>query len=106
MRLLCSIIFIISALSGCAKKKLDTGQSTTINKPDTPPKAVTKDSLHSLALGDSYTIGEAVPQIDSYPYQLVNSLNANDPLHVNPPTIIAVTGWTTDNLIDAIAQIG
>jgi len=106
MRLLCSIIFVISALSGCAKKKIDTGQSITMNKPDTTAKAATTDSLHYLALGDSYTIGEAVPQIDSYPYQLVNSLNANDTLPIKPPTIIAVTGWTTDNLINAIAQSG
>ncbi len=105
MRLLCSIVFVITALSGCAKKKIDTGQSTTMNKPDTA-KTVTTDSLHYIALGDSYTIGEAVPQIDSYPYQLVNSLNANDTLPIKPPTIIAVTGWTTDNLINAIAQSG
>ena len=82
MKLLCSIIFAITALSGCAKKKIDTGQSTTMNKPDTTAKTVTTDSLHYLALGESYTIGEAVPQIDSYPYQLVNSLNFNDTLPI------------------------
>jgi len=56
-----------------------------------------------LALGDSYTIGEAVPQNESYPYQLTNALNSNN-FNVKPPTIIATTGWTTDDLIGAIAR--
>lgn len=65
----------------------------------------TIDPLNYLALGDSYTIGENVPQIDSYPYQLTNLLNFHSP-QVKPPTIIATTGWTTDELINAIAKSG
>ncbi len=61
------------------------------------------DTLSYLALGDSYTIGEAVPQNQSYPYQLADALNKQS-FHVQPPTIIAVSGWTTDNLISAISQ--
>ncbi len=63
------------------------------------------DSLNYLALGDSYTIGEAVPPSQSYPYQLTASLNRQS-LNVGVPKIIAVTGWTTDNLIGATAQSG
>jgi lysophospholipase L1-like esterase len=62
-------------------------------------------SLNYLALGDSYTIGEAVPVELSFPHQLVVSLNSRR-AHVNPPTIIATTGWTTDELISAIAESG
>lgn len=62
-------------------------------------------ALNYLALGDSYTIGEAVPTELSFPYQLVGSLN-NGHTHINPPTIIATTGWTTDELINAIAESG
>jgi lysophospholipase L1-like esterase len=65
----------------------------------------TIDPLNYLVLGDSYTIGENVPQIDSYPYQLTNLLNFHSP-QVKPPTIIATTGWTTDELINAIAKSG
>jgi len=63
------------------------------------------NTLNYLALGDSYTIGEAVPQSQSYPYQLADALNAQS-FHVQPPKIIAVTGWTTDDLINAISQSG
>ncbi|HEX3387372.1 MAG TPA: hypothetical protein VHS53_19385 [Mucilaginibacter sp.] len=62
-------------------------------------------TLTYLALGDSYTIGEAVPQDESFPYQLTAKLNQQG-LKVNEPTIIATTGWTVNNLINAIAKSG
>lgn len=58
-----------------------------------------------LALGDSYTVGEAVPKDESFPYQLATILNQHG-CNVSPPTVIATTGWTTDNLIAAIRQSG
>jgi lysophospholipase L1-like esterase len=60
-----------------------------------------KGPFSYLALGDSYTIGESVPQDQSFPYQLTHLLGTNS-VHVSPPTIIATTGWTTDNLINAL----
>jgi len=94
------ILITLTALSGCTKKavvpvtvKTDT---VTTTKPMGTP-------LTYLALGDSYTIGEAVPQNQSFPYQLKNLLNASN-WNVQSPDIIAVTGWTTDNLIYAIAH--
>lgn len=54
-----------------------------------------------LALGDSYTIGEAVPQSASFPYQL-QALLKDKGLDVSIPRIIATTGWTTNELQDAI----
>jgi lysophospholipase L1-like esterase len=54
-----------------------------------------------LALGDSYTIGEAVPENECWPMQLVEMLNAaGKPF--SKPQIIATTGWTTDELMNAI----
>lgn len=53
-----------------------------------------------LALGDSYTIGESVTQEESFPYQLVHLMSA-DGVSVKP-TVIAQTGWTTDELDAAI----
>ena len=56
-----------------------------------------------LALGDSYTIGEAVSQDQSFPYQLVAKLNLAG-FKMSDPEIIATTGWTTDELIKAIRE--
>jgi len=58
-------------------------------------------SLTYLALGDSYTIGESVPAQQSFPYQLSTELNKLG-YQVAEPTIVARTGWTTDELIGAI----
>ncbi len=58
--------------------------------------------LKYLALGDSYTIGEAVSENDSFPFQLTKHLNQVN-IFINNPTVIAKTGWTTDELNDAIA---
>lgn len=60
-------------------------------------------SLNYLALGDSYTIGEAVEQQLSFPYQLVREL-ANQNIQFANPKIIAKTGWTTDELQTAIRE--
>lgn len=62
-----------------------------------------------LALGDSYTIGEAVPPDENFPSQLIKGLKSEHLLQekfkvVNPPEIIATTGWTTGELIEAIAE--
>lgn len=54
-----------------------------------------------LALGDSYTIGESVPEKDNWPNQLVKKLEV-DGYGFQSTRIIATTGWTTDELIAAI----
>lgn len=56
-----------------------------------------------LALGDSYTIGQSIPESDRFPVQLVNDLNKKN-YNFNPPKIIAKTGWTTGELKNAILQ--
>lgn len=57
--------------------------------------------LTYLALGDSYTIGEAVEQELSFPYQLVSELKAQN-IRLANPKIIAKTAWTTNELQAAI----
>ncbi len=54
-----------------------------------------------LALGDSYTIGQSVAEAERFPNQTVTLLRARN-LKINDPKIIATTGWTTKNIIDAI----
>jgi lysophospholipase L1-like esterase len=56
-----------------------------------------------LALGDSYTIGERVSEAARWPQQLADSLTKRG-LSISKPTIIATTGWRTDDLKNAIAS--
>lgn len=61
--------------------------------------------MHSyLALGDSYTIGEQVIAEENFPHQTVSLLSKKYNLEVAQPKIIAVTGWTTDELDAAIKK--
>ena len=55
-----------------------------------------------LALGDSYTIGQSVSVQDRYPVQTAALLAALGDT-VAAPEIIAITGWTTANLLNALA---
>jgi lysophospholipase L1-like esterase len=54
-------------------------------------------SASFLALGDSYTIGEGVPEASRWPVRLAWML-AERGIAVDAPEIIARTGWTTDEL--------
>jgi lysophospholipase L1-like esterase len=66
------------------------------------PKNLMEEKTYTyLALGDSYTIGEGVAEIDRYPNQTVELLKAKG-LEFDKPTIIAKTGWTTDELAKGI----
>jgi lysophospholipase L1-like esterase len=56
-----------------------------------------------LALGDSYTIGESVDAGERYPAQVRRLLAENDHLACGDPEIVAVTGWTTGNLLEALS---
>ena len=58
-----------------------------------------------LALGDSYTIGESVPINKNWPYQLHQRL-IKQGINLTSPTIVAKTGWTTDELLEAIQGRG
>ena len=56
-----------------------------------------------LALGDSYTIGESVDASARWPVQLAGLLRQSS-IDVGEPDIIAQTGWTTNELRDAIRE--
>ena len=57
--------------------------------------------MRFLALGDSYTIGEAVAEAERWPMQLVARLRSAG-IDVADPVIIARTGWTAEELDNAI----
>lgn len=100
MRILIFLGFSLALVSAACGKKTEVPE---ITKPvmvppieTTPPAA----AFTYLALGDSYTIGQSVEAYQNFPNQLINQLkDAN--FSVNGK-IIAQTGWTTTNLIQAI----
>ncbi len=62
-----------------------------------------RPSLRYLALGDSYTIGEGVAPDGRWPVALASRLRAEG-VPLGEPQILAVTGWTTDELSAAIER--
>lgn len=56
--------------------------------------------IRYLALGDSYTIGESVGESERWPMQLAELLRQEG--YATEVTIIARTGWTTDELWEGI----
>jgi len=66
------------------------------------PEPGTMPANHTiLCLGDSYTIGESVLPAENFPNQTI-SLLRKDCYAFEDPEIVAKTGWTTDELQDAI----
>ena len=57
--------------------------------------------MRYLALGDSYSIGEGVPEAGRWPVQLAVRLR-REGVALDDPTIVATTGWTTDELSAAM----
>lgn len=105
------ILFIFTAclisvgVTGCTKNNVvknnyDSGIDSTLLQ-DSISYDTTK--IYSfLALGDSYTIGQGVTLFDRFPVQTINLLAANS-IKISSPLFIATTGWTTNNLLSAIA---
>mgnify|MGYP001817117628 CR=1 FL=1 len=63
-----------------------------------------KKTINYLALGDSYTIGKGVEESLRWPNQLGHKLSELD-YEVASVNIIAQTGWTTNNLLQAVENV-
>ena len=81
------VLLSLALLVACAPK---------IATPALPAPGEEMFDIRYLALGDSYTIGESVPENERWPIQLAGLLQADDVS--TEVTIIARTGWTTDEL--------
>lgn len=67
----------------------------------TAPSRSKSSPIKFLALGDSYTIGESVAEVQRWPVLLADALSHRG-FRCSKPEIIAVTGWRTDDLMRAI----
>lgn len=81
----------------------DTSGSFNMPMPSDNLRPATAENFTFLALGDSYTIGEGVPVKDRWPVQLAALLTENR-IEMQSPKIIAQTGWTTGDLLQALNQ--
>lgn len=92
----------ILSLVGIACQLSDETTPMSSPKPvNTSPPISSANALTYLALGDSYTIGESVPEADRWSVQLANILT-KDGVTIASLDIIARTGWTTAELSQGI----
>lgn len=93
MKELVSVSIIFLSLISCTKKK-----DNSLLQP-----SISVDTIHKtfLALGDSYTIGQSVAESERFPVQTVKLLRQQN-IGIANPDIIAVTGWTTGNLLNSL----
>ncbi|WP_036156439.1 SGNH/GDSL hydrolase family protein [Maribacter forsetii] len=90
------VAFLFSFLTSCS-------QTEEIRPEQLENTTIDQEIITYLALGDSYTVGESVAFEDSFPAQLSTEIEKNKGLVVNT-TVIAQTGWRTDQLIASIGN--
>ena len=101
-------IFCFAMTTSCNSE--NPGMESETTPPSTPPPSSSlqlptqSGTKNYLALGDSYTIGQSVCESCRFPEQLKKSLKNLNQENNFSVEIIARTGWTTTNLINAIDQ--
>lgn len=97
----CRLTLLALFVAGCG----DSRPAAPPTSPSSAPVVDPPDAPRFLALGDSYTIGEGVAPAERWPVQLAVALRAKG-VSVADPTIVAKTGWTTDELSAAMDKAG
>lgn len=102
--LLCVVCIV--TFGACSNKSEDnyTNNTNEMNENNDAADTTNTDDgiMKILALGDSYTIGQSVCETCRFPVQLKDSVSKRFNSTDISLDIIARTGWTTTNLIDAI----
>ena len=102
LKIVVTFLFITLSISCSTENPLITS-ATNPPKVNTPLSLPTLNAtVNYLALGDSYTIGQSVCETCKFPEQLKESLRNLNLQNSFSLEIIARTGWTTSELIQAI----
>lgn len=98
-----AFIFSVLMVISCTKEKevFDVNGAGKDSIISGAPHQIDTVKKTYLALGDSYTIGASVAAWESFPEQLT-SLLKNDHINIASPEIIAVSGWTTADLLNSL----
>jgi len=105
------LLLSLTVLFGC-RRQAAAGTSPLESPPvdqqaGIKPRALPGEGapLRYLALGDSYTIGEAVREVESWPTQLADQLRAEG-YAIEDPRIVARSGWTAEELAAGLQVAG
>jgi lysophospholipase L1-like esterase len=93
------IYILILIFSGCK----DSVEEVEVDAVEISDPKKEEAPIRYLALGDSYTIGQGVSESDRWPVQLSQGIEQESSLVVEVD-IIAQSGWTTSDLLSAIAS--
>lgn len=96
-----SILAVV--FSQCSNNGQESDQSRIDNQENTMEEIQSDQPgpIRYLALGDSYTIGQSVPEELRWPNQLAEKLREAQ-YEIPEVNIIATTGWTTRDLLNGI----
>jgi lysophospholipase L1-like esterase len=95
-------LLLIGVMLLAGQCKQDDVKPTRQNDKDIPGDTdTTSNNFTYLALGDSYTIGQSITVSDRFPVQLAVVLRSEG-YNIAEPKIIARTGWTTSDLLNAL----
>jgi acyl-CoA thioesterase-1 len=98
-----NLVILILFTFACQDDTSKTPTFTPFDPISTPLAIETKTNpIKYLALGDSYTIGQSVCETCRFPEQLKSRLYGLNTSNSYKLDVIAKTGWTTSELLDAI----
>ncbi|NNK81783.1 MAG: SGNH/GDSL hydrolase family protein [Flavobacteriaceae bacterium] len=96
------IVFSTLFLLSCSSDDMTSNENNSENTEEEEQISSLEGDFKILSLGDSYSIGQSVCETCRFPEQLKSELEVNYPLSTFQLQVIAQTGWTTTNLINAI----